>query len=159
MPARMNEKHFQLLWCEALRFSSTSWFPKISVNLSDSSVHLPSPRTRSAGTQSSSLTAAISLFWKHRMNTHHGEPPEDENQEAVSLPEEGTDCWGQAGRDMFGDFRNPVCHDILVKADILLLVNDTLRNGVHVPCPPGVYSLMKEIGIKVLISTKSVLKC
>lgn len=60
---------------------------------------------------------------------------------------------------MFGDFRNPVCHDILVKADILLLVNDTLRNGVHVPCPPGVYSLMKEIGIKVLISTKSVLKC
>lgn len=152
MPARMNEKHFQLLWCEVLRYSSTSWFPKSSVNLSDSSIHLRSPRSRSAGTQSSSLTAGIYLFWKHRMNTHHGKAPGDKNQEAASLPEEGMDCWGQEGRDMFGDFRNPVCHDILVKADILLLANNTIRNGVHAPCPPGVYSLMKEIGTKVLIS-------
>lgn len=57
-----------------------------------------------------------SFILTHRMNTHQGKAPEDENQD-----EECTGFWGQVGRDRFGDFRNSVRRDTLVEADILLL--------------------------------------
>lgn len=57
---------------------------------------------------------------------------------------------GLMGRDMFAGFRNSVICDILVEAGILIVASDTLINDIV--CSLLSWSLMKEIGTKVLIT-------